>query len=253
MNSHELATHNHYTNAIGTLVAGISRREAIDNEFYRTWMSTALPYHQVRAFAREYWARTQYTSVMVALSVIHTKDLMARVECVKNLFSEYGNGDPKKVHLVLLERFFEDLLSRLAGARVSMADVIAEGASPSTRRFSEGQRALFTDPDQRTVLGALLGQEHLAYSMLTRLYEGVRNYKSLWPTEDDFHEACEYFYVHIGEAEKDHKREAVISAAEVVHGDEDFRVVRAGFDAFLELTAGYWRGVHQAMRDARPS
>src|ERR1041384_545971 len=146
MNSHELATHNHYTSAIGTLVAGISRREAIDNEFYRTWMSTVLPYHQVRAFAREYWARTQYTSVMVALSVIHTKDLMARVECVKNLFSEYGNGDPKKVHLVLLERFFEDLLSRLAGARVSMADVIAEGAAPSTRRFSEGQRALFTDP-----------------------------------------------------------------------------------------------------------
>jgi pyrroloquinoline quinone (PQQ) biosynthesis protein C len=248
--STDLATSSDYTPAISKLVSGIHRKAALDNEFYRAWMTAALPYLQVRAFAREYRARTQFTSVMVALSVLHTEDLAARIECVKNLYSEYGGGDPRKVHLILLDRFLEDLVSRVP---VSISDIHAEAAAPTTRQFSEGQRALFTNPDQRVVQGALLGQEHLAYSMLTRLYEGVRNYKPLWPTEDEFHEACEYFYVHIGEAEKDHKREAVISAAQVCRNDDDFAVVRDGFHAFLDLTAKYWQGVHRAMSEARPS
>lgn len=96
------------------------------------------------------------------------------------------------------------------------------------------------------VQGALLGQEHLAYSMLVRLYEGVRNYKHLYG-EDEFHEACEYFYVHIGEAEKEHKEQAVISAAQVCRDDADLDRVREGFNGFLDLTADYWAGVHDAM------
>jgi pyrroloquinoline quinone (PQQ) biosynthesis protein C len=238
------------TDRVADLVTGIYQHEALQNDFYRSWMEGPQTYPAVRVFAREYWARTQFTSVMVALSVLHTEDLIARVECVKNLYSEYGNGDASKAHLVLLEEFFNDLLTRMAGESVTMNDVRAEQALPSTTAFSEGQRALFTDPDQRVVMGALLGQEHLAYSMLTRLYEGVRHYKALWPQEDDFHEACEYFYVHIGEAEKEHKREAVISAAEVCRNDEDFSVMRRGFDTFLNLTADYWNGVHAAMRSA---
>jgi len=51
-----------------------------------------------------------------------------------------------------------------------MADIRAAAAAPTTRQFSEGQRALFRIGISDRA-GALLGQEHLAYSMLTRLYE----------------------------------------------------------------------------------
>jgi hypothetical protein len=37
------------------------------------------------------------------------------------------------------------------------------------------------------------------------LYEGSRQYIDVFETLDEFHEYCEYFYVHIGEAEKDHR------------------------------------------------
>ncbi|GAA2410095.1 hypothetical protein GCM10010191_18500 [Actinomadura vinacea] len=235
-----------YEAPIRDLAATTHKHPALDNGFYRHWQSGPLPYEQVSVFAREFYARTVNTSVMVALSVLHTEDLAARVECVKNLYSEYGNGDPEKAHLLLLEQFLADLLTRLGVRQIVPDDLRAAEPLPSTAAFSGGQRALFTDDDQRVVQGALLGQEHLAYSMLVRLYEGVRNYKHLYG-EDEFHEACEYFYVHIGEAEKEHKEQAVISAAQVCRTDADFARVQEGFEGFLDLTAGYWSGVHDAM------
>jgi pyrroloquinoline quinone (PQQ) biosynthesis protein C len=233
--------------SVEELAASVHTSEALNNEFYSRWMGGPLTYPEVSVFAEQYLARTVNTSVMVALSVLNTRDLDARVECVKNLYSEYGNGDPSKAHLVLLEAFLSDLLTRLKGAPVSAEDVRNAPALPTTQAFSSGQRALFESDDQRMVQGALLAQEHLAYSMLTRLYEGVRNYKSVYETDDDFHEACEYFYVHIGEAEKDHKAQAVISAGAVCRDKDDLAVVTEGFTGFVNLTADYWRGVATEM------
>ncbi|WP_433235982.1 iron-containing redox enzyme family protein [Actinomadura nitritigenes] len=235
-----------YEAPVRDLAATTRKHAALDNDFYRHWQSVPLPYTQVDVFAREFYARTVNTSVMVALSVLHTEDLAARVECVKNLYSEYGNGDPAKAHLLLLEQFLSDLLTRLGDRHVHPDDLRTGDPLPSTTAFSTGQRALFTNDDQRIVQGALLGQEHLAYSMLVRLYEGVRNYKHLYG-EDEFHEACEYFYVHIGEAEKEHREQAVVSAVQVCRTDADLARVRRGFDGFLDLTAAYWAGVHDAM------
>lgn len=223
---------------------------ATASAFYARWVAGPLSYGEVRVFARQYLARTVNTSIMVALSVLNTEDLEARVECVKNLYSEYGNGVPEKAHLVLLENFLSDLLTRLSRAPVPIEE-IRGGPLPSTTAFSQGQRELFTSRDQRVVQGALLAQEHLAYSMLTRLYEGVRNYKSLYATDDEFHEACEYFYVHIGEAEKEHKVQAALSAAAVCHTTPDMQVMTSAFTRFLDLTVDYWRGVSAEMNRHR--
>jgi hypothetical protein len=129
-----------YVDPVRALAATTYKYEALDNDFCRHWMAGPLPYDQVEVFAREFYARTVDPSVMVALSVLHTEDLTARVECVKDLYSEYG-----------------------------------------------------------------------------------------------------------GEAEKEHKEQAVISAAQVCETDTDFRRVQEGFDSFLDLTADYWKGVHGAM------
>lgn len=221
---------------------------ALCNEFYERWTSEPQSYPKVRVFAEQYLARTVNTSVMVALSVLNTDDLLARVECVKNLYSEYGNGDATKAHLVLLEGFLADLLSRMSGQRVTAEQLHPRHPLASTVEFSTGQRELFTSTDQRVVQGALLAQEWLAYSMLVRLYEGVRHYKPCYASEEEFHEACEYFYVHIGEAEKEHKILAVRSAAQICSDDDDLDMVARGFHGFLGLTAGYWAGVAAEMR-----
>lgn len=233
---------------IADMVSALPRTAALDNEFYSRWTTDALPYPQLAVFAREYLARTKNTSVMVALSVLHTEDLDARVECVKNLFSEYGNGRADKAHLVLLESFLLDLLCRVSGQTIAIGDIRNVTPLPTTQAFSKGQREVFTSADQRVVHGALLAQEHLAYSMLTRLYEGVRNYKRFYDTDDEFHQACEYFYIHIGEAEKQHKAEAVISAVAVCPTPPDLDIMTGAFNRFVELTGQYWHGVAAEMR-----
>lgn len=88
--------------SVRRMAESVLTSSALDNEFYQRWMAGPLSYPEVEVFAGEYLARTKNTSVMVALSVLHTEDLAARTECVKNLSSEYGNGDPAKAHLVLL-------------------------------------------------------------------------------------------------------------------------------------------------------
>ena len=105
-----------------------------------------------------------------------------------------------------------DLLSRLANRTYTQDELGAGQILPSTHVFIEEQDALYA-PDglgrpSSYVLGALLAQEWLAYSMLTRLYEGARNYQHLYTNNDEFHERCEYFYIHIGDAEKEHKMAA---------------------------------------------
>ncbi|MGW6560972.1 iron-containing redox enzyme family protein [Streptomyces hydrogenans] len=204
-------------------------------------MGGPLAHPEVRVFAEQYLACTVNTSVMVAL-VLNTSDLKARVECVKDLYSEYGNGDASKAHLVPPEGFLGNLLTGIEGFPVSAEEVGGAPALSTTQTFSSGQRALFESDDQRVVQGALPAQEHLAYSMLTRLHEDVREYEGVYETDDDFHGACEYFYAHIGEAEEDHKAQAVTSAAAACRDEGDLAVVTEGFIGCVTLTAEYWRG-----------
>ncbi|WP_019633310.1 iron-containing redox enzyme family protein [Actinomadura atramentaria] len=235
------------TESIRELAGSVRRHPALENDFYRHWLSGPLPYRQVEVFAREFYARTIDTTAMIALSVLHTDDLAARVERVKHLYTEYGNGDPDKAHLLLLERMLTGLLGRLRDGRYTVQELRSGTARPETRAFGDARRALFTDPDARVVQGALLAQDALAHATTVRMYEGMRNYKHLYE-EEEFHSACEYFYVHICEAAKTDRAELVAAAAAVCHDEVDLAQVRRGFDGVLDLTAAYWAAVHRAMR-----
>ncbi|MCK6451056.1 MAG: iron-containing redox enzyme family protein [Alphaproteobacteria bacterium] len=230
------------------LAHGVFAHAALRNDFYRLWMGQALDFGGVAVFARNYLARTVNTSTMVALSLLSTDDVRAKTEIAKNLHSEFGYGNPDKAHISLLRGFLASLLTRLRGAPVELALLERMPLLPTTARFIARQRELYTRPDAASVLGTLLAQEWLAYSMLTRLYEGARNYMPLFRDIDEFHEHCEYFYVHIGDAEKAHKEQAIRSAAIICGDDPAARErVREGFNGFLEITAAYWAGIHDAI------
>jgi len=233
------------------LAHGVFGHAALRNDFYRLWMGRALDFNDVAVFARNYLARTVNTSTMVALSFLSTDDVRAKTEIAKNLFSEFGYGNPDKAHISLLRGFLTALLSRLRGAQFDLAMLERTALLPSTVQFIARQRELYTRPDAASVLGTLLAQEWLAYSMLTRLYEGARNYMPLFRDLDEFHEHCEYFYVHIGDAEKEHKEQAIRAAAIACADPAARERLRDGFNGFLEITAEYWAGIHDEIAGRR--
>jgi hypothetical protein len=240
---------------IQALAESVFSHEALNNRFYDRWLGGPLDLQNLEVFARNYLARTINTSTMVALSFMGTEDLKAKVEVVKNLFSEFGYGVLEKAHIVLLQNYLIDLLSRVSGRNYTLSDLLALPVLDSTLQFSAGQRDLYTNDGQKQNqkhVGTLLAQEWLAYSMLTRLYEGARNYKYLYPSDDDFHEHCEYFYIHIGEAEKEHKIQAIKAATQVCATPRDITEVTDSFNRFLDLTATYWNGIADAMLEHRP-
>jgi hypothetical protein len=68
----------------------------------------------------------------------------------------------------------------------------------------------------------------------------------LWPEQDEFHEACEYFYVHIGAAEKDHKVESLRGVERYTANDGDLEAVFSGYSRHLQLIADFWDGIFAA-------
>jgi len=239
---------------IPSLAETVFDHEALNNEFYRRWTTGPLQLREVEIFARNYMARTNNTATMDALSLIGANelDLCTKIEMLKNLYSKYGHGNPEKVNIALLESYLQDLLSRLAGRPYDLCELDAYPILASTRAFI-AERSLYTDTgsskNSTHVLGVLLAQEWLSHAMLTRLYEGARNYQHLYKNNDEFHEHCEYFYVHIGEAKKERKIQAVKAATRECNGSARVDELATSFNRFLEITSNYWNGIAQAMRE----
>jgi pyrroloquinoline quinone (PQQ) biosynthesis protein C len=95
--------------------------------------------------------------------------------------------------------------------------------------------------------GAQLALEWQAYTMLRKLYDGARNYLPLWSNPDEFHEACEYFYTHIGAAEKDHKKESLNAVRRYARDDESQALIIDGYYQHLKLIADFWAGLYNAV------
>jgi hypothetical protein len=72
----------------------------------------------------------------------------------------------------------------------------------------------------------------------------------LWQEQDGFHEACEYFYAHLGEAEKDHKIEAMKAAERYADSEDSLRAIEFGFRKHLNLIAEFWTGLAVAVQEA---
>jgi pyrroloquinoline quinone (PQQ) biosynthesis protein C len=232
-----------YEAEIRTIAESVKQHPALNNGFYKLWMSQRLSAHQIELFARNYYERVSKTPDRIALAFLNMTDTRARAETVQNLYDEMGNGSPAHAHPIILREFLEKLLTRLHGRPVRFAELQAP-VLPSTRTLlSEGWK-IFSRPDPAWVCGALLAQEWHAFTQLVNIYEGVRNYMDLFDLEE-FHESCEYFYLHIGSAEKAHKIHAVSTAAQMCETSKDLDLLRGGFDAYLNLLAENWEEIYR--------
>jgi pyrroloquinoline quinone (PQQ) biosynthesis protein C len=233
---------------IQALAHGSSKHPAIDNAFYELWMSGPLEVEHVELVARNVYERVSRSSDRIALAFLGMTDPRARAETIENLSDEMGHGNADRVHAVLLRSFWETLLSRLRGQSVDF-DALEAPILPSTRRLVDEGSNLFSSPYPQEICGALLAQEWHAYPQLVFLYEGVRNYRGLFGLEE-FHEHCEYFYLHIGATEKEHKIHALSTAAHTCRSAEDLEHLERGFTRYLDLLAENWDELYATITGA---
>lgn len=233
-------------NRIHSLARSCSEHPALKNPFYELWMARELSADQVEVVAQNFYERVRRTPDRIALAFLHMNDVKARAETVENLSDEMGHGNPAKVHAVILRQFLETLLSRLRGRPVDL-DEITDEVLPSTTALIEGGEKLFSSPYPQEVCGALLGQEWHAYPQLVFLYEGVRCYRHHFGLEE-FHENCEYFYLHIGATEKEHKVHSLSTAAQMCHTEADLAHLERGFTGYLDLLADNWAEIHATIQ-----
>lgn len=225
-------------------LSSIKSHAAVNNGFYDAWTAAPFAVEKLEVFARNYLAWVEAFPSALAILVQSEEDVRAKTSHAKTLYSELGYGNADKAHSVLLKTFLHSL-----GHRMQVRGDLAQSAPfdtllPSTQALIDGEKWLYGHKHGACSAGAQLALEWQAYTMLRRLYDGARNYMSLWSDEDEFHQDCEYFYVHIGSAEKDHKAESLLGTERYAADAESMGLLVTGFERHLSLIAGFWNGIH---------
>lgn len=236
--------------ALIELIDAIPTHKAFNNDFYLKWTSNPLPIEHIAIFARNYWEFSWNFPKTLALLIANVSDLSARVEYTKILFSELGQGKYLKTHTKLFEKFISDLTQRMkAGDSLLIRNLIKNSSIlEETKALIEGEKELYSKCPSIGA-GAQLALECQAYSMISLLYEGARNYKHLWNNQDSFHESCEFFYVHIGSVEKDHREEAITAVNSIIKTEEDLKHAIYGFNTHLDLFADFWNALSKVIEN----
>lgn len=236
-------------NELIKLVDAIPTHKALNNRFYSRWTSGKLSIEQIAIFARNYWEFSWCFPEALAELIINSQDVTARVEYTKILYSELGYGKVEKAHSSLFANFFSDL-SEKSGKPNYLSIQNLKKYIPLleiTKKLTQGEKLLYSQ-DLAIGAGAQLALECQAYHMISLLYEGARNYANLWPNISSFHESCEFFYVHIGLAEKDHREEALAAINNIVKTDTALiQKATYGFNKHLNLLADFWYGLSMEM------
>lgn len=237
------------TTALEALLTDITNHPALNNEFYHEWMTRKLTVEELAVFARNYGEWVKSFPDALAILLVTTQDIDAKTEYVKTLFSEMGYGNSEKVHSVLLNNFFRELVQKIGKGEVDWDGLQKTiEPAPTTLELIQGEQDLYRDPQMS--FGAQLALEWQAYTMLRKLYDGARNYLPVWSNPDEFHEACEYFYAHIGATEKEHKEESLKAVKRYATSDESLAKMMDGYVRHLELISNFWRGLYQALATA---
>jgi hypothetical protein len=149
----------------------------------------------------------------------------------------------------LLNQFLSKLEEKLRQQAGSQDHARPSAVLKTTQELIQGEQALYSDPLRSK--GAQLALEWQAYTMLRKLYAGAQNYQRLWMDPDEFHEDCEYFYAHLGAAEKDHKAESISALRSSEIQPDQVGIINSGYDEHLALIGKFWNGIARSIDETR--
>jgi pyrroloquinoline quinone (PQQ) biosynthesis protein C len=213
-----------------------------NNTFLDRWESELMGKEDLEFFIRNFYTWIKEFPNAVSLIMRNTDDPVAKVELLKVIDDELGNGNPLNAHYLMYDRMMSSLGEKL-GVSLGQDQLSGIPILETTQQLVEGQRRLLGHDNKYIALGAMMGVEWQAYAMQGRMYEGFRNYMSLWERSDEFHETASFFYIHLGSAEKEHEEESLKAAAASVQSEHDLDELVTGFNDSLDLLGDFWQGL----------
>jgi hypothetical protein len=216
--------------------------------FYEIWRNNLLSINNFHVFSINYFFRVYATTTRIATAISTIDDWESRLELLHNISDELGNGSIDNVHVLVLFRWLESLNERL-GCKAPFRDLL-DNAIPleTTTEFILKTRALCAATPQEAA-GALLAQEWHGYTQISYLFDGFLNYRHLYESSE-FHDVSEYFYVHLGRAEKEHRVQSSKIALRICKSEHDFIKIRDSFLAYLKCLEEFWDGIVRYFPDA---
>jgi len=188
----------------------------------------------VTVFASQYYAMSRSFPGFLAAGIVALDDEEAQFELVKNLWDEFGLGDPSRFHRQLFRRF-------LASCGVTDPDHIA--ASASTQAYVRDMTLLCMRGAPAEILGALgPGCEYVTPAEYQIIRDGLLRSRLFG---DD---AVEFFTDHIAH-DAGHAAgltKAITRLSSGLSSDVEKGALRA-----LELERAFWDGVWSLMVEAR--
>ncbi|MCS6898091.1 MAG: iron-containing redox enzyme family protein [Nitrospira sp.] len=210
---------------------------AVNNRYLRRFRAGEVSDREFNQFAVEFYNFARFFPQILASQLVNTEDERVADELAKVLYSELGDGDPRRRHELLYRNF-------LRSVGIDVHDAMTRPMLPSTRAYIEGMQRLYSDGNHAKALGASFGLENMAITMWDHLIPGLMTLKALrYPDMD-----VTYFTFH-RELESTHERamEQAVAAAEQTAGcvlsAEDQASFQEGMTAVLTYLEGFWLGL----------
>ena len=216
-----------------SLVSFLDEHPVNTNAFFRAFEAEYLTPDQLRVFLRHYHYFCKHFVKLLEGLLFNTplEQVEMRIELVKTLHSELGNGHLDQAHITLLNRFAQAL-------GLTPSDLDATTPLPEIQRYMQLLHRLFIESDYLVALGAETAVEVTAASEFKYLYPGLRKYSYFQDNDLIF------FKLHLQE-ELSHGQWLLEAVEKTAQSPEDRAKVLAAARETADAWHAFWRGLYR--------
>ncbi len=211
----------------------IREHPALTHPFLEKFRQGKLSLDRIRIFARQYYLYSRWFGRYLSAVVANIPDERPRAFLIKNLYQEYGEGNPANSHPAVFRCFMKAL--RLDSREVEEGEPL-----PETRLFIHEYLFTCREGHFLEALGAMgLGTESIVPYIYRPIYEGLKKEPTL--NEEDI----EFFPIHMT-LDIEHSANIKEALLEYAERQENQKLIRQGAMNALSARTVLWNGLERA-------
>ncbi len=226
---------------LNPLIRELENHPVNSNPFFLAFRDRVLSPMRLQAWLRQYhYFCKHFVKVLEGLLYrTPVEELEMRIELIKTLHSELGNGRSDQAHIRLLERFAEAL-------DLTAADLDRTVPIREVETYLSVLHRLFVDSDYLTALGSELAVEVTAGAEFRYFYPGLKRYGTFSARD------LVFFELHL-EIEDFHSAWLADAVRKTARSQADLDRVAAGARTTADAWQAFWQGMYREVFETAPT